>query len=267
VRDVAEARALVRRHVVKLAVAQQADGRVIAVADPGHPEVVNRALTRLGGARVRVVTPAGTSYQRSISPYQQTLPGFAVMFAFFGAGFVGMSFFRDQDWSTLRRTLALRVPKAALILGKAAPVALIIFVQEILIVAGGALVLGVPVKDPALIALGAALTGLAGCAVGLLLTGVSKTLLQVQQMTNLVVLLLGVVGGAITAVALLPGWVQAIAPATPDYWAIAIEKGAMAGGLSGARVARDSGVLLGITLLVGAVGAAKIPWKLLARGA
>jgi ABC-type Na+ efflux pump permease subunit len=224
-RDLAEARALVRRHAVQLAFSEQQGGRLVAVGDPERPDVVARALARLGRAQATVIAPNGKSYEASTSPYQHTLPGFAVMFAFFGAGFVGVSFFRDQDWSTLRRILALDAPRSSLIVGKAAPVGLIILIQELLIVAGGALVLGVPIREPLLIVLGAVLTAVAGCAVGLFLTGLSKTLLQVQQLTNLVVLLLGVVGGGIAAVATLPGWVQAIAPATPDYWAIALQRG------------------------------------------
>jgi ABC-2 type transport system permease protein len=55
---------------------------------------------------------------------------------------------------------------------------------------------------------------------GVAMTAIARTLQQVSAMGYLGATLFGAIGGALVPFSTLPGWVRAIAPATPQYWAM-----------------------------------------------
>lgn len=241
-----QARSMVERGAVAAAVAV-ADGRTtVIVDDNSDPMLAGRFVARLAGGFTAVVDAKGRPYSHSRSSHQQSVPGFALMFAFFGAGFTGQAFFREHDWGTWNRTLSLPMTKGAVLVGKALPVGFVVFVQGVLLVVGGALLFDLPLALP-LVLLGAlALVGFVSCALGLLLIAVTRSSLQVAQLTNLIVLFLGALGGAIAPRSVMPGWAQALSPGTPHYWAMKLVRGAMEGPLTSR--------LLGHALVLAAFG-------------
>ena len=66
----------------------------------------------------------------------------------------------------------------------------------------------------------AAALGVMEVALGFMLLSVCTSVVQLNALSNAGAMLLGGLGGATTPIEFLPGWAQAIAPATPAYWAM-----------------------------------------------
>lgn len=64
--------------------------------------------------------------------------------------------------------------------------------------------------------------GYAACIISLVLLASAsfRTINQVNAFQNVGAMALGGLGGALVPLEQLPGWAQAIAPATPQYWAM-----------------------------------------------
>jgi ABC-2 type transport system permease protein len=148
-----------------------------------------------------------------------SVPGLASMFGLFGLAVIGLAFFRDHGWGTWDRLRASPSHPAAVMVGKALPlIALLVLQQTVLLFAGwrffampwnGSGVAAVPLVI-AIVTIEAAL--------GMLLVTACRTINQLAVLSYLGALLLAGLGGALTPVASLPGWVRAIAPASPVYW-------------------------------------------------
>ncbi|HEX8745071.1 MAG TPA: ABC transporter permease [Thermoleophilaceae bacterium] len=193
-----------------------------------------------------------------VAPYDASVPGFTAMFALFGAGLTAMGFHRERMWGTWQRSLSLPVRRRDVVLGKAVPVVGIVAVQGTVLLFGGALAFGIPVERPLVVALATVLVGGAAVGLGVLVAAVTSTDQQIQQLTNVLVLLLGLIGGAMAPLSTMPGWVQAIAPASPDYWAVDLFSGAMAAGAPPSRLLADAAVLALFTAVLVTLGAPRI---------
>ena len=55
---------------------------------------------------------------------------------------------------------------------------------------------------------------------GVAITAISRTSQQLNAFGNIGGMIFATVGGALTPLSVLPGWVQDIAPLTPTYWAM-----------------------------------------------
>jgi ABC-2 type transport system permease protein len=212
-----------------------------------------------GGAQAAGGLPATAAFGASeqASPYDASVPGFTVMFAFFAGGFLAMGFFRERMWGTWPRVLALPLGRRLVMLGKAVPVIGIVVVQGLVLLFGGALVFGIPVSSPAMVLVATLLVGLTASALGLVIVLVTRTDQQIQQLNNVIVLLMGALGGAMAPLESMPQWAQDLAPAVPQYWAVNLIKGAMAGDAPLGTMAVDAGVLLLFAIGLCAVA---LPW-------
>jgi ABC-2 type transport system permease protein len=104
-------------------------------------------------------------------------------------------------------------------------------------------------------------------SLGLVVVAHCRTLLQVNALSNLGTLLFAGVGGAVTPSFLLPGWVRAVAPATPAYWAMQGFRTVIVDGGGWTAAVVPTGVLLAFSAVLGAVAAgrfradaAKVAW-------
>ncbi len=165
---------------------------------------------------------------------QQTVPGMIVMFAFFLVGYVGFNFFREHSRNTWERLRASPARPLEIIAGKILPVLLMgAFQMAVLAGVGRALFGFDPQAGWAAFALVGASYLLCLAGLGVALVGVCRTSQQVNAFANLGAILGAGLGGALVPVALLPGWVHAVAPAVPTYWAMRGFESVVLGGGAG----------------------------------
>lgn len=188
-------------------------------------------MTFLQGTSRAVLHAAGYA---DASGAELVVPGMAVMFSFFGVGFIGTAFFSEHGWGTWDRLRASRAGTMEIVLGKILPSAALIFGQLVLLFVIGIVVFGMRVSG----SVAGMVVMMLACVVllvafSMLLTAVLKTANQLMAVVNLAAMVFAGIGGALAPVDVLPGWAQAIAPASPAYWmlkgfrAVILEKGGL----------------------------------------
>ncbi|MGW2279230.1 ABC transporter permease [Streptomyces sp. NPDC001770] len=256
-----EARRRIGAGEVSFAVVTGAGGQVRQlVADPATRILLPTMLAAIEGKAPDVVGPDGKPYSSGASPYAATLLGFVIYHAFFAASHAAQSVHRERTWGTWNRMLTLGLGKGWLLTAKMIPTVLVVTLQGLLLVGGGCLVLGIPVHSPLGLVAGCLLAGLCVAAVGAMLAAVSRNDAQVPQLNNLLVLVGGTLGGSLVPLAIMPSWVRAAAPFTPQYWLVELFKGATSRGATTPDLAFDGlMVLLFCAVLLGA-GVTAMRW-------
>jgi ABC-2 type transport system permease protein len=189
----------------------------------------------------------------------QTVPGMAVLFAFFLVSQVTYAFFREHAWGTWERLRATELALRQIMAGKVlVPLAIYVAQFAILFAAGWAL-FGLQVRGsvPGLAVIGAALA-LTLTAFGLALVATCRSLMAVQTLVNLGALVFAGAGGALVPLELLPGWIRATSPYTPGYWAMEGFTRAIEGPASTGAILGPAAILLAWTVLFTALAA----WRL-----
>ena len=185
---------------------------------------------------------------------EQAVPGAAATFSLLLCGLVGLSFFREHGWGTWDRLRASPATTGQILVGKLVPVYAFAVVQTAWLFGVGVVAFDLDVRG-SMRALGA--VGLAAAAahvaIGLVLVAFSRTIQQVNALANLGTALLAGAGGALVPRFLLPGWVEAVGPWTPTYWAMRGYRAVILDGAGWSAVARPVA-----TLLAFAVGASVV---------
>ena len=212
-------------------------------------------MTFLQGTSRAVLRGAGYP---DASGAELVVPGMAVMFAFFGVGYIGTAFFSEHGWGTWDRLRASRATTIGIVLGKILPSALLMLVQLVVLFAFGVVAFGMRVSGSVA---GVGVMMLACVAVliafSMLLTAVLKTATQLMAVVNLAAMVLAGIGGALAPVDVLPGWAQVIAPLSPAYWML---KGFRAVVLDGGGL--DATIVPAAMTLVFAAGMAAVAlWR------
>ena len=150
---------------------------------------------------------------------QQAVLGITSVFGMFVVGFVGFAYYREFEWGTWRR-LRTTVGRLQLLVGKSLVPLIVCAMQQMLLLLAGHLFLtdrsiDLPLSLVVAVAYGAALT-----ALGTLVVTVTRTLEQQNAMAQLGALVLGGIGGGLVPLSALAPWLQALAPASPTYWAL-----------------------------------------------
>jgi ABC-2 type transport system permease protein len=152
---------------------------------------------------------------------EQAVPGMSVMFAFFLVGHVGFSFYREHGWSTWERLRATAAPPAAVMAGKVAVPIVVGMVQLGVLFGVGVLLFGLRIAG--------SLAGLVVVAfafacslvtLGVCIVALTRSIMQMNAVSNLGAIVLAGLGGALMPLATLPGWAQSIGPGVPSYWAM-----------------------------------------------
>jgi ABC-2 type transport system permease protein len=181
---------------------------------------------------------------------ERAVPGMAVMFGFFTVGVSGYAYFREHIWSTWPRIRAAPLPTAAVVTAKLVVPLGIALAQAAIVFCAGALLFGLHVRGSVGgIALVAVALALCQVALGVALFAVCTSFAQLSALTNLGAIVLAGIGGAIVPRELLPGWVEAVAPATPTYWAVEGFERVVLEGRGVQAVLVPCGILLCFTLL------------------
>jgi ABC-2 type transport system permease protein len=136
-----------------------------------------------------------------------------------------------------------------IVVGKALPLYASQLLQMAVLFAAGRLLFGYrPNGSVVALAVIVALFVAMLVAFGVMMVAVFATMDQALVTGNLVGMLMAGVGGAFTPASTLPGWAQAIAHATPTYWALSALRDITLRGAGLTAVWRPIAVLVAFTL-------------------
>lgn len=162
-----------------------------------------------------------TQPQVKPSPGDTLIPGFAVYFVFFMANGVASTLLTERQEGTLRRMLTTPVSRSQVLTGKLLARGLMGMIQTALLFLVGHYWLRLHIdSSPFGILLTALSTIFAATGLGLLIATMGKTMEQIQGMTTMVLLLLGLLSGTLVPRQLLPESMQKLSHITPHAWAL-----------------------------------------------
>ncbi|MFV8830067.1 ABC transporter permease [Alkalihalobacterium sp. APHAB7] len=174
-----------------------------------HPNISVHSLT---GAHRRSTQP---------DPFQQNVPGYTVMFAFFIVTFAGRSFLNEKRSGTLQRILSAPVSGWNLLIGKWVPFYLIGLTQVAILFGFGHFVFGMSLGSSifALLLISLALVWVSS-SLGMLIASIVQTESQITGWSVMVILTMAALGGTMVPLFVMPDLMQQIAFITPHAWAL-----------------------------------------------
>ncbi len=212
---------------------QHASGHVDPALTGQLTARANAQLAQAPPIALRTVNATGRTYNQQ----DQTVPGYALMFALFGVTGGAGALLEEKASGTVKRLLIAPLPPFALLGGKA----LALFVQSLaqlsLLFALGALLfkldLGPSLPALALLIVG---TSLAATGLGMILVSFIRTQRQLRPITTLVTLGFSAIGGSWLPLSLEPPWLQSVAKVSLNAWAMEAFNGLMIFGKGFAQV-------------------------------
>jgi ABC-2 type transport system permease protein len=220
-----------------------------AVADPGL---------------VVVRTPPGIDQPlRGITSFQVAVPGNSVLFGFFLAITVALSFVEERRSGTWRRVLAAPVHRGAMLVAKLVPYVLMGLLQFGFLFGIGAVFFGMRVGG-SIVALVAVTFCVVLCAtaLGLAIAALGGTEKQVGSIGSISLLIMGLLGGTMVPRLQMPDLMARISHAVPHSWALdGYYTLLVRDGAGVADVWLELVVLLGFTAAFGAFGLAKFRFE------
>ncbi len=232
----------------------------VAGSDAAGQDAVRRAVaSAIEAPAVRVEDSLGTEAQGFPSAFEQSVPGFAVMFGFWMAGYFAVVLYSERElWGTWRRTLASPVPRWSMPGTKIAAYAVFGVLQLAVLFTAGRVIWGVDLgQAPVTLAFIMAAASFVTVCFGWVVTSLVREYLAQQSIISLSVFTLGAIGGAFVPVFLLPPWMEWLSPFTPQYWAITAFQDAMFRGAGLADVTLNIGVLLAFSAALFFAGLAR----------
>ena len=195
-----------------------------------------------------------SNYEAKIVPttYQQMVPGFTVMFAFFIVTYVHSTIRTEKVGGTFTRLLSAPVPRTALLGGKLLSAVIVGVLQVALMFAVGKFGFGLGLgSDP--VALVLLTITMVAAATGIGLAAATSNLSGGALTAPLVVSAL--LGGCVLPTDMLPPQVRAVAKIVPHSWALNGYQNLMIRGHGLAQVLPQIGVLLIFTVVFFAIAA------------
>jgi ABC-2 type transport system permease protein len=171
---------------------------------------------------VQARTPPGIARPiEDVSGFQVSVPGNAVLFGFFIAMTVAMSFASERTSGAWRRMLAAPVPRWKALFGKLVPYFLIGCIQMALLFGLGATVFGMKVAGSvaALVAISLAVV-LCASALGMLVAAFGWTEKQIGSIVPVILLVMGLLGGCMFPRLFMPPFMKHLGLAVPHGWAL-----------------------------------------------
>lgn len=182
--------------------------------------------------------------------------GSLVTFSLLALSVVGSSILSERAWRTWDRLRCTPARPAELLLGKAVPVLGVLALQQAVVLVFGAVVFGMRVAAPGLLVLACAAWGLALLGMGTAAGVLVRSYGQLSAVFDIGALILTTLGGALVPLSTLPGWVRAVGPVSPGYWAADGLRHATAG--DAGRTLTCAAVLLAVAAVTGAVAAWRV---------
>lgn len=214
----------VERFIVKEAVTESVPAAVAEAAAGADEGAVRAAVIETFEASPIEVASVSAAEQRAFpSAFEQSVPGFTVMFGWYVAAYLSMFlYYEKMEWKTWQRALVAPVGAWSVLGSKLFAYAVLGVLQIALLFFVGWAVWDMSLgESPAALLLTMAIVALVSAAFGLLIgTYLGHSIALQYGVLSLSVFALGVVGGAMVPVFLLPNWMQVLSPLTPHYWAL-----------------------------------------------
>lgn len=233
------------------------------IAVSGPSTLQDQAAAASAAGKVSITESQAGSDEAAIEPSasEQYIPGFTVAFLFFIASTIAQYMFMERERGTLRRLLTSPVRRYSVLLGKLLPNILIGFVQVVVIFAVGKLFFGMNLGNPLALFLVTCAAVAAANGFGLMITALSKTQAQATGMATLLVFTLATVAGCYVPLSLMPGFMQNIALATPQGWAMSAYQNIIIKGADVAAVSENILVLVGFAAAFFVVGLSRFRFE------
>lgn len=209
----------------------------------------------------------GATVEGGITVYFAYLfPGITVMFVFFIVGMAGESLLRERETGTLRRLVAAPLPKAAVIAGKVLAFTLLVCIQVSVLLGVANIAFKMPLgNEPFGLVLLTIILGLVASSLGMLVASFSRSAKQADSVGTILGFVLAGLGGAI-AIGQFPltrssGPMAVVAQLTPHshaieaFYRLLAEKGSLV------DILPQLGILLGMSLLFGAIAARRFRFE------
>ncbi|MGH2442887.1 MAG: ABC transporter permease [Chloroflexota bacterium] len=150
-----------------------------------------------------------------------TVPGYALMFALFGVTAGAGSILEEKEAGTFKRLLIAPLAPFALLGGKLLATFLQIFVQLIVLFALGSVLFKINLGPslPALLLLIVG-TSFAATGLGMILVSLVKNQRQLRPISTVIVLSFSAIGGSWWPVSIEPSWMQNLGKVTLNGWAM-----------------------------------------------
>lgn len=181
---------------------------------------------------------------RKVNGIDNTVPGYALMFALFALTAGAGSILQEKDDGTFKRLLIAPLPPYALLGGKLLAQFIQTLVQLTVLFVLGALLfkinLGPSIPALALIIVG---TSFAATGLGMILVSFLRTQRQLRPVTTLIVLTFSALGGSWWPISIEPQWMQTVSKLTLNSWAMQGFNGLMIFDKSFAQVLPDIAAL------------------------
>lgn len=195
--------------------------------------------------------------------FQVSVPGNAVLFGFFLALTVALSFTEERRTGTWRRLLAAPISRPLVLVAKLVPYVLVGLLQFAFLFGVGALAFGMRVAGStlALVVLTAAVV-VCATALGLLLASFGGSERQLGGIGSIVLLVMGLLGGAMMPRPAMPETMQTVGLLVPHAWALeGYYDLLIREGTTMADVWREILALLGFTAFFAGIGATRFRFE------
>lgn len=152
---------------------------------------------------------------------EQAVPGFAALFGFLAVQQIVTGFGREHQWGTWERLRAAPISSPALLMGRSTACLLVQLAQLAAVVLAGVLLFGYrPTGSPWAIAVVFFVFAVMLVTFGIMLVAVFRSIEHGLVAASVGGMLMAGIGGALAPVQSFPEWAQALAYASPAYWAL-----------------------------------------------
>ena len=162
----------------------------------------------------------GSNYHQP-SPFDGTVPGYAVMFILFSTMFAAASLLVEREAGTLRKLKTLPISKFSVIAGKMLANFLVALLQSVVLFTAGHFLFNMWLgHDLLALIVTIVLTSFAATGLGMLIASFITTRAQATGVVTLCVLAMSALGGSWWPLYIEPGWMQQIAKGTLTAWSM-----------------------------------------------
>lgn len=243
-----------RAVVVAAARAVAEEGGDVAAAEA--EEEAGRVAEDLPRVGIRTVTVGDAGAQ--FGSFDYTAPANLVLFTFVNTLVVGTFLARDRQQGLIRRMLATPAGTGTILAGIGTAKLAVSLVQSLVIVAVGALLFGVSWGDPLAAAPLVVVFAVVATACGLLVGSTARDPDQAASVVTPVAIAMGMLGGCMWPLEIVPPVMRTIGHVTPQAWAMDawIEVVLEDAGVGG--IAVQLAVLTGFAVVLGALAARRL---------
>lgn len=187
------------------------------------------------------ITPSSYELKQTPDTYQQTVPGYTVMFVFFIIGYISSAIKEEKHDGTFRRLLSSPVSRAELIGGKMLTGMVIGLAQVAIMFAAGVLAFGLQLGRDwlSLLFLTLALSATATC-MGL----AASTSRSGGGLLTAPLIIFALLGGCMVPLDIMPGFLRGLSYFIPHSWALTGYQNLMVRGQGLVQVLPQIGMLL-----------------------